>query len=79
MDAKERQKLMSLDQRTPRIAQHSGTNGMKGVAIDIRPPHGWPVTWYRHYLWRGPVTGKLYGINICDAQDVAFLRKCGLV
>ena len=59
---------MKLDRRTDRL-------GRGEVVVDQRIE--WPITWFTRYLWRGPVTGKLYSVDICDAHNAAFLRECG--
>lgn len=67
MNAEEREKLMSLDQRTRIITRGfgRGTISLKRgeVAIDCRGRRDWS---FRRYLWRGPVTGKLYRLDVSN-------------
>ena len=59
MKAQEREKLLSLDQRTRRIYGSTTMIGSGEVALDCRKTLG-----FTRYLWRGPVTGKLYRLDI---------------
>lgn len=63
LNAAERKKLMSLDQRTERIAGPCTAIIKPGeVAIDCRPRPDYGK--FRRYLWRGPISGKLYRLDV---------------
>lgn len=54
MNAKMREKLMKLDERADRLGRGEFTEDWRVPACQS----------YTRYIWRGPITGKLYRLDV---------------